>query len=78
MPIYFRNQGIRPAEKISLATFRLAPKVFLGEGDSEAFFLEALFRDRGYPSQEYAVFCYGGNKFLPIALNPHCPDDLVI
>lgn len=68
MTTYFRNQGIRPAEKISLAGFQSAPKVFLAEGDAEAFFLEAVFRHHDYPRHEYAVFCYGGNKFLDIAL----------
>ena len=63
---YFRNPGLN--SKISLAGFPTAPKIFLAEGDAEGFFLEALFRDRDYPPDQYAVFCYGGNRRLGIAL----------
>ena len=69
MPAYFRNPGEGHREsKITLAGFSTAPKVFLTEGEAEGFFLEALFRDRGYPPDQYAVFCYGGNTRLGIAL----------
>ena len=41
-------------------------KVFLAEGDAEAFFLESLFTLRGFKESEYCVICFKGiNNFNP-------------
>jgi len=41
-------------------------KVFLAEGDAEAFFLESLFTLRGFNESEYCVICFHGiTNFKP-------------
>ncbi len=44
-------------------------KLFLAEGDSEAFFLESLFTAREFDESEYCVFCIKGIKNLGVKLH---------
>ena len=69
MPAFYRNpnQGAN-GRTITLADFRVAPRIFLAEGASEAYFLNKLLEKLGRSADEYVVFCYGGNNGLPAAL----------
>jgi len=57
MPHFYRNYG---QSKMRLSGDFSPRKVFLGEGDAEAFFLESLFTRRGFDESEYCVFCFRG------------------
>lgn len=76
MPIYYRNPRDSAERPISLYGFSSAPKVFVAEGAAEAFFFEALFRDRNLPPDQYAVFDIYGKDKLKTALRVLSSDPL--
>lgn len=60
MTYYRKNMSLHDADQIKT--------LFLAEGDSEAFFIDALLRNNGCSEQEVYVFCFKGVSKLKAAL----------